>query len=37
MALAAREVEHIGKALARDPAKPDYVQTVWGVGYKFAD
>jgi DNA-binding response OmpR family regulator len=23
--------------IERDPANPDYIQTVWGVGYKFAD
>ncbi|WP_347986409.1 response regulator transcription factor [Methylomonas sp. AM2-LC] len=23
--------------IERDPGKPDYIQTVWGVGYKFVD
>lgn len=23
--------------IERDPAKPEYIQTVWGVGYKFAE
>jgi DNA-binding response OmpR family regulator len=30
-------IKNIRKALERNPSKPEYVQTVWGVGYKMVD
>jgi DNA-binding response OmpR family regulator len=30
-------INRLRNKIERDPANPDYVQTVWGVGYKFCD
>ncbi|HKX43909.1 MAG TPA: response regulator transcription factor [Burkholderiaceae bacterium] len=30
-------INRLRNKIERDPANPDHVQTVWGVGYKFAD
>ena len=30
-------INRLRSKIERDPANPDYVQTVWGVGYRFAD
>ena len=30
-------INRLRNKIERDPANPDYVQTVWGVGYRFAD
>jgi DNA-binding response OmpR family regulator len=30
-------INRLRNKIERDPGNPDYVQTVWGVGYKFAD
>lgn len=30
-------INRLRAKIERDPAKPRYIQTVWGVGYKFAD
>lgn len=30
-------IKNIRKALERTPAKPEYIETVWGTGYKFSD
>ena len=30
-------INRLRNQIERDPANPDYIQTVWGVGYKFAD
>ena len=30
-------INRLRNKIERDPAKPDYVQTVWGVGYRFCD
>ncbi len=30
-------INRLRSKIERDPANPDYVQTVWGVGYKFCD
>ena len=28
-------VRRLREKLERNPSQPDYIQTVWGVGYKF--
>jgi DNA-binding response OmpR family regulator len=30
-------INRLRHKIERDPGNPDYIQTVWGVGYKFAD
>jgi DNA-binding response OmpR family regulator len=30
-------INRLRNKIERDPANPDFIQTVWGVGYKFAD
>jgi DNA-binding response OmpR family regulator len=30
-------INRLRNKIERDPAKPNYIQTVWGVGYKFGD
>jgi DNA-binding response OmpR family regulator len=30
-------INRLRNKIERDPGNPDYIQTVWGVGYKFAD
>ena len=30
-------IKNIRKAIEKIPSKPEYIQTVWGVGYKFAE
>jgi DNA-binding response OmpR family regulator len=30
-------INRLRNKIERDPANPDYIQTVWGVGYRFAD
>ena len=30
-------INRLRSKIERDPGNPDYIQTVWGVGYKFAD
>ena len=30
-------INRLRNKIERDPANPDYIQTVWGVGYKFGD
>ena len=30
-------VKRLRRRIENDPAAPEFVQTVWGVGYKFAD
>ena len=30
-------VNRLREKIERDPAKPEYIQTVWGAGYRFAD
>jgi DNA-binding response OmpR family regulator len=30
-------INRLRNKIERDPANPDYIHTVWGVGYKFAD
>ena len=30
-------INRLRNKIERDPANPDYIQTVWGVGYKFSD
>jgi DNA-binding response OmpR family regulator len=30
-------INRLRNKIERDPAEPDFIQTVWGVGYKFAD
>lgn len=30
-------IKNIRKALERIPSKPEYIETVWGVGYKFSE
>ena len=30
-------INRLRNKIERDPGSPDYIQTVWGVGYKFAD
>ena len=30
-------INRLRNKIERDPAHPDYIQTVWGVGYKFAE
>ena len=30
-------INRLRNKIERDPANPDFIQTVWGVGYKFTD
>ena len=30
-------INRLRAKIERDPAEPHYIQTVWGVGYKFFD
>jgi DNA-binding response OmpR family regulator len=30
-------VKRLRRRVEVDPANPDFIHTVWGVGYKFAD
>ena len=30
-------INRLRNKIERDPGNPDFIQTVWGVGYKFAD
>ena len=30
-------INRLRAKIERDPAQPEFIQTVWGIGYKFAD